>query len=300
MSYRLQWKISYLLLAITVSLASTAVAQETKTESPQPPKIMRKLGGVLQDSATQRAAPAYPRLAKAARVSGTVVVEVTVDEEGTVISARAISGPPLLKDEAVAAARRWAFAPTTLWGVPVKVIGTITFNFHLPSQAEIEAAREKVNANPGSAKLHFTLAELYRDDAQSESAIGEYKQVLALDADYFEAYLGLGMTYYLAGHDADAVGVYEQGLRVKSIPGFAELLNIELGKLYIELGRNEDAVQTLGRAVAIAPNSVEAHYNLGLIFIRVGDKESAMREYTILLSLREDLAETIRRLIQKD
>ena len=96
-----------------------------------PPKIIRKSGGVLQGSATKRVEPVYPPLAKAARVSGAVVVEVTVDEDGNVISARAMSGHPLLKDAAVAAARQWTFAPHKLSGVPVKVIGTITFNFNL-------------------------------------------------------------------------------------------------------------------------------------------------------------------------
>jgi protein TonB len=62
-------------------------------------------------------------------VSGAVVVEITIDEEGNVISARAMSGHPLLKDAAVAAARSWKFRPTMLSGQAVKVIGTITFNF---------------------------------------------------------------------------------------------------------------------------------------------------------------------------
>jgi protein TonB len=86
---------------------------------------------VLQGSATRRVEPSYPALAKAARVSGAVVVEVTVDEAGSVIQARAVSGHPLLKEAAVAAARGWRFSPTLLTGTPVKVIGTITFNFNL-------------------------------------------------------------------------------------------------------------------------------------------------------------------------
>jgi len=93
--------------------------------------MIRKSGGVLQGEATRRTPPTYPPLAKAARVSGAVVVEVTVDEDGSVISARPISGHPLLKEAAVSAARSWRFTPTKLSGVPVKVIGTITFNFTL-------------------------------------------------------------------------------------------------------------------------------------------------------------------------
>jgi len=291
---------SCLSLAITLSLASSVLAQQPKGGEPQPPKIIRKSGGVLQGSATKRVEPTYPPLAKAARVSGSVVVEVTVDEDGKVISARALSGHPLLKDTAVAAARGWTFTATTLQGVPVKVIGTITFNFHLVSQAEIEAALEKVNANPGSAKMHFRLAELYQHDGQLDSAIEEYKQTLSLDADYVEAYLAFGETYAAAGRLEDAIDVYKQGLSVKSLPGFAEMLNIDLGMAYGELGRNEDALEALKRAVEVTPDSVQGHYNLGLIYLRVGDKESAMKEYMILKDLSEDLAGTLRRLIKKE
>ena len=93
--------------------------------------MIRKAGGVLNTSATERVQPDYPPLAKAAQVSGAVIVEVLIDEEGNVSSARAVSGHPLLRDAAVGAARNWKFTPTTLSGEPVRVIGTLTFNFTL-------------------------------------------------------------------------------------------------------------------------------------------------------------------------
>ena len=58
-------------------------------------------------------------------------MEITIDEAGNVISARAISGHPLLKDAAIDAARQWQFSTTTISGKPVKVVGTLTFNFEL-------------------------------------------------------------------------------------------------------------------------------------------------------------------------
>jgi TonB family protein len=93
--------------------------------------VIRKSGGVLVSSATTRVEPAYPPLAKAARISGSVIVEVRLDESGNVMHARALSGHPLLKDSAVTAARGWKFTPTQLSGKPVKVVGTITFNYNL-------------------------------------------------------------------------------------------------------------------------------------------------------------------------
>jgi len=58
-----------------------------------------------------------------------VVVEVTVSEQGAVVSTHVLSGPPLLRDAAERAARGWRFTPTILGNTPVKVIGTITFSF---------------------------------------------------------------------------------------------------------------------------------------------------------------------------
>ena len=55
-----------------------------------------------------------------------MVVQVTVDENGYVISAHAVSGHPLLQAAAVAAARQAKFPPTLLMGEPVKVTG-VTF-----------------------------------------------------------------------------------------------------------------------------------------------------------------------------
>ena len=104
--------------------------EEPKKFEPKP-TILRRSGGVLQGAAVKRVHPAYPPLAKTARISGSVTVEVTIDEEGNVISAHAISGHALLKKACEDSALKWKFNPTKLSGEPVKVIGTITFNFTL-------------------------------------------------------------------------------------------------------------------------------------------------------------------------
>jgi|NOAtaT_7_FD_contig_111_302622_length_1628_multi_3_in_0_out_0_1 protein TonB len=102
-----------------------------KPEPPPPPKQIKVSGGVLQGSALRRVQPQYPPIAKAARASGAVQVQVTISEEGRVIDAAVVSGHPLLRDAAVQAARQWVFKPTELSGVAVKVQGVLTFNFTL-------------------------------------------------------------------------------------------------------------------------------------------------------------------------
>ena len=89
------------------------------------------VGGVLNGKAVSKPLPKYPAEAKAAGAEGVVVVQVTVDEGGSVVSAEAVSGHPLLHEAAVRAARTARFSPTLLSGQPVKVSGVITYNFVL-------------------------------------------------------------------------------------------------------------------------------------------------------------------------
>jgi len=96
--------------------------------APTPPRAPIS-GGVLNGKAISLPKPAYPPIARQAHASGTVVVQVTIDENGNVISAHAVSGHPLLQAVAVAAARGARFSPTKLSGQPVKVTGVITYNF---------------------------------------------------------------------------------------------------------------------------------------------------------------------------
>ncbi len=86
-------------------------------------------GGVLNGKAIYLPQPEYPPIAAQAKVSGTVTVQVLIDEAGSVVSAHAVSGHPLLQASSVAAARQARFSPTTLMGEPVKVSGIITYNF---------------------------------------------------------------------------------------------------------------------------------------------------------------------------
>ncbi|MGE0129470.1 MAG: marine proteobacterial sortase target protein [Blastocatellales bacterium] len=86
-------------------------------------------GGILQGSATRKVQPAYPATARAARATGSVQVQITVNESGKVTNAQVISGHPLFRDAAIQAAKQWRFKPTQLSGKPVKTQGVLSFNF---------------------------------------------------------------------------------------------------------------------------------------------------------------------------
>lgn len=135
-------------LALVVCLNS-ASAQDSA------PKMIR--GGMLNGKAISLPKPAYPEEAKKDRAEGPVSVTVTIDEEGNVIEAKAaneykVAGTanesgepemkpihPALREAAETAAKAAKFSPTKLSGQPVKVTGTIVYNFvaggpHIPDE----------------------------------------------------------------------------------------------------------------------------------------------------------------------
>ena len=111
------------LFLIVLSLSIFSFAQENQSV----PKTIN--GGVLNSKSTQLVKPPYPAAAKAVNASGAVNVQVTIDEEGNVIAASAVSGHPLLRAASVEAAQASKFSPTLLSGQPVKVTGIIVYNF---------------------------------------------------------------------------------------------------------------------------------------------------------------------------
>jgi protein TonB len=95
------------------------------------PAPVRVGGHVRPPEKVRDAAPLYPAIAQAARVEGVVVIEATIGVDGRVEQARVLRSVPLLDQAALAAVQEWTYTPTTLNGVPVPVIMTVTVHFKL-------------------------------------------------------------------------------------------------------------------------------------------------------------------------
>jgi protein TonB len=77
------------------------------------------------------ARPVYPSLARSVGVEGTVILEAVLDRTGHVDRLRVIRSVPLLDQAALDAVKQWRYTPSTLHGVPVEVLMTITVTFSL-------------------------------------------------------------------------------------------------------------------------------------------------------------------------
>jgi len=95
----------------------------------EPKKPVMRSKGIVNGDAISLPKPPYPAIARMTNITGTVNVQVLIDESGDVVSAKAVDGHPFFKLEAERAARRAKFRPTLLSEVPVKVTGVIVYRF---------------------------------------------------------------------------------------------------------------------------------------------------------------------------
>ncbi len=96
-----------------------------------PPKKLSVSSGVMLQNLLQKTVPEYPAIAKAARIQGTVRLQATISETGTMQNVVVISGPPLLQQAALDAVRTWRYRPYLLNGDPVQVETIVNVVFNL-------------------------------------------------------------------------------------------------------------------------------------------------------------------------
>jgi TonB family protein len=96
-----------------------------------PPNKINIAPGVAAGLLCEKFQPIYPPIAKAARVSGTVVLQATISKTGEVENLRVISGPAMLQQAALDAVKNWRYRPYLLNNEPVEVDTTVNVIFTL-------------------------------------------------------------------------------------------------------------------------------------------------------------------------
>jgi TonB family protein len=99
--------------------------------APLPAGVLRVGGSVRPPIKVRHVSPAYPKLARESNVSGVVVFDTVVDENGNVVSAQVVRSVPMLDAAALEAVRQWQYVPTLVNGVATPVAMTVTVNFSL-------------------------------------------------------------------------------------------------------------------------------------------------------------------------
>ena len=99
----------------------------------QPPAVIAplRISNISEGNLIRKVQPAYPSLARSARIQGSVVLQAVISKEGTIENLRVLTGHPMLVPAAIEAVSQWRYRPYILNNVPIEVETQITVNFWL-------------------------------------------------------------------------------------------------------------------------------------------------------------------------
>jgi TonB family protein len=217
--------------------------------------VLRISEEVLRTAAVVLPEPQYPADAELARASGPVQVEVIIDQNGVVTTARATSGNPFLFDAATSAARKARFLMSAFSDHLTGAYSVLTYNFARP----VEAASIPNNTSPTTT------------DARMEKSASPENKVAPERPN--ESIKPAPVAAPVSNNNAGATDT-------KSFAGY-----FNRGIASIASGKYKDAVESLTQAVAVNPQDAIAHAKLGLAYSGLGQHKPAIAEFKQAIKL---------------
>jgi len=197
--------------------------------------------------------------------------------------------------------------------------GLLLTDSHAPA-AGIIRLQEALKQFPNSARLWLALGIAQFTRGQNVEAESSFKQSLALDAKMVPALAYLGVTYAERGFYEKAIDFYDQAIALNSQIAALHYLAADTmlrvstpdtaraekylqraleidpnlapayltwARLYLRTNRFSEAAPLLARAVSLQPDSVEGHYQLSRVLVKLGRPDEANRELAIFKQLSE-------------
>jgi tetratricopeptide (TPR) repeat protein len=140
----------------------------------------------------------------------------------------------------------------------------------------IDEFRAAVKADPKEPDVHFGLGYLLWGRKQYAEAASEFQAELANNPNHVQAMIYLGDAQMQLNHPEAAVPILENSLRIDA---GRELTHLDLGILYADADRQDDALRQFKEAARLAPADVNAHWRLGRLYRSMGKKDEAKAEF---------------------
>jgi tetratricopeptide (TPR) repeat protein len=165
-------------------------------------------------------------------------------------------------------------------------LGAACANLQLSEQA-VEAYQKALQINPSLATVRNNLAVLLLEQNKIDEAIGHLHQAVQTEPNYADAYNNLGIAFGKLGRSQEEIEAYRQAVKIKQ--DYADAL-YNLGVSYSNLRRYAEAIEVFKQTVKVNPDDAWAHFGLGSAYLKVGESDSAMKEYEILKHLDAEKA----------
>ena len=140
----------------------------------------------------------------------------------------------------------------------------------------VEQFRAAVKADPREPNVHFGLGYLLWGLMKYEEAAQEFQAELANNPEHAQALTYLADTNMQLSHPEAATPLLEKALKID--PSIT-LAHVDLGLLYSEAGKKDEALAELKTAESLSPNDVNVHWRLARFYQAAGRKEEAKAEF---------------------
>lgn len=186
----------------------------------------------------------------------------------------------LLKD--FADADRWFRA--ALQGAPTSaqlwyLLGRTQYNENRWADAE-HSFLACLGREPHHVRAEYNLGLVYEAEQRIAEAQDAYKTAIGWEGDPpddIQPYLDWGMLLRRQGKIAEALPLLTVAAQGRGAAN--PLAHQELGLVLDSLGRTQDAVAEVKKAVAITPNVEALHFFLGRMYRKIGQGSDATREF---------------------
>lgn len=259
---------------------TTAAANAGKEDVKLP--VLRISEEVLRKAAIALPQPEFPANAELARAFGPVQVELIIDHNGVVTTARATSGNPIFFDSATSAASKSRFLMSAFSDQPTNAYSVLTYNFarpvevaSIPSNAPsttIDARMEK----SASAETNAALPPLTENTKTAPvMAPASNNNPGATETKTFAGYFDKGMASLSSGKYKDAVESLTQALAINPQDAIA---HAKLGFAYSVLGNYKPAITAFKQAIKLNRAFVDedSYFRLGTSYLALSDYGSAI------------------------
>jgi tetratricopeptide (TPR) repeat protein len=197
-------------------------------------------------------------------------------------------------------------------------------------QEAIEVYKEAIRIKPDYADACYNLGNAYSNVGRYQEAVDAFNEAISIKPDFAYAYSNLGAAYGSLGRYQDAIQALEQALKIKpdhvdacynlgsaygSLGRYPEAIEAirrvtrikpddayawsSLGNACGSAGRYQDAIEAFEQALRIKPDYPDARYLLGLTYLNMSDKGSALEQYEILKTLDAERANGLFNMINR-
>lgn len=148
------------------------------------------------------------------------------------------------------------------------------------NEQALEKLKQAVSTYDGFAEIHHSLGLAYAKLGNNDAAISELKRAVELNPALADSWLLLAGFNQAAGKLTDAVSTYNEFLLRFPNHGMNAKVSASLGFLYAKLGKNEEAVAELVKAVEQNPSLAASWITLGGVYQAKGDIDRAIATYS--------------------